>query len=326
MDHAPPDAPADASPAPAKERVALQLRKLVAMSEAGAAIARQLTRQATDAKWFGADGAVTFSRIARAVRQTIVMEIRLSSFDPARSERQLAALTAISEVGVEAIERLRAQILDRNWVGDRDGIAFARLATATRMTIALEARILGELEMTAAERAAAQAKRDAVWRQRHDAQPAGKDAGAGSDRTAQPDDDSPMHERSESLQDQTIECELGDLRSPRLPRRRARCSASPKRRSCSRRVARIWPAPFPPIPLPSRPPSPPPSPRPSPAVGEREKIERVGWRICLPSPRPSPAMRERGKSRRRGFRGMIRREPGTGAVRALKATETPGCG
>ena len=68
-----PDAPCNVA------LVARQVRLLGTISMAGTRMTQQMWRQADEAKYLGAEGALMFARLARAVRQTIAMERRLGA-------------------------------------------------------------------------------------------------------------------------------------------------------------------------------------------------------------------------------------------------------
>ena len=139
--------------------VARQVRLLGGISMAGTRMTQRMWRQANDAKYLGAEGALMFARIARAVRQTIAMERRLGAHAEADSKQQQAKLFAISNAGEALVDRLIEQDGARNWVNGQSALMMIRLTVATERTLALMDRIADESKLTPAERTAAQRQR-----------------------------------------------------------------------------------------------------------------------------------------------------------------------
>src|SRR5271165_4163803 len=148
-----PEAPCD------EALVARQVRLLGGISMAGTRMTQRMWRQANDAKYLGAEGALMFARIARAVRQTIAMERRLGAHAEADSKQQQAKLFAISNAGEALVDRLIAQDGARNWMNGQSALMMIRLTVATERTMALMDRIADESKLTPAERTAAQRQR-----------------------------------------------------------------------------------------------------------------------------------------------------------------------
>src|SRR5271165_2749778 len=138
---------------------AMQAHRLGTISMAGVTLAAQIAKQADDAKFVGAEGALMFARVARAVRQTIAMERYLGAHAEADSKQQQAKLFAISNAGEALVDRLIAQDGARNWVNGQSALMMIRLTVATERTMALMDRIADESKLTPAERTAAQRQR-----------------------------------------------------------------------------------------------------------------------------------------------------------------------
>ena len=156
---------------------ARQVRKLGVISAAGVAMVQQIHQQAEHAEHLGAEGALMFARVARAVRQSVAMGRSLGAHDAACSDGQLGQLDMVSEIGAALIERLRLQIRGTDWFNGLDALMMARLAVATERTILLEQRINAERALTPDERNAAQ-KAHAVAARRRRPRRAGAPAGA----------------------------------------------------------------------------------------------------------------------------------------------------
>ena len=131
---------------------------------AGVTLAQQIAKQADDAKFVGAEGALMFARVARAVRQTIAMERYLGAHFDELSDEQLGKLQAISGIGTHLVERLKQQTVARNWFGGFDALMLTRLTVATERTMVMERRIDGEYALSHAERSAAQKRHAAEAR------------------------------------------------------------------------------------------------------------------------------------------------------------------
>ena len=71
---------------------ARQVRKLQIISMAGVTMAQQIAKQAEDANYLGAEGALMFARVARTVRQTVAMERSLGAHAAEPSDAQLNKL------------------------------------------------------------------------------------------------------------------------------------------------------------------------------------------------------------------------------------------
>jgi hypothetical protein len=83
------------TPAPADARTERHLRMLQELAEIGMDLARGVRAQALDpaAEAAGGDFGLVFSRIARAVRQTLALETRIAQEQAARDEQRLAEET-----------------------------------------------------------------------------------------------------------------------------------------------------------------------------------------------------------------------------------------
>ena len=143
---------------------AMQAHRLGTISMAGVTLAQQIAKQADDAKFVGAEGALMFARVARAVRQTIAMERYLGAHFDELSDEQLGKLQAISGIGTHLVERLKQQTVVRNWFGGFDALMLTRLTVATERTMVMERRIDGEYALSHAERSAAQKRHAAEAR------------------------------------------------------------------------------------------------------------------------------------------------------------------
>jgi hypothetical protein len=96
-------------PGPLSERTERHLRMLAELAEIGMALARQVGRQALDAGGLDGDSldgdlGLVFSRIARAVRQTVALEARLEADARAVEVERSAAMA-----GREAAQRVRVR-------------------------------------------------------------------------------------------------------------------------------------------------------------------------------------------------------------------------
>ena len=161
------------------------MRKLGVISAAGVAMVQQIHQQAEHAEYLGAEGALMFARVARAVRQSVAMGRGLGAHDAACSDGQLGQLDMVSEIGAALIERLRLQIRGCDWFNGLDALMMARLAVATERTILLEQRINAERALTPDERDAAQ-KAHAVAARRKRPRRAGVPNGAAVPQAAAP--------------------------------------------------------------------------------------------------------------------------------------------
>jgi hypothetical protein len=200
MSQALPADEADTPPSPPDRGLAaVQLRKLAQVSAAAVELAQGINRRATEADSIGGGEAMTFVRVARAVRLTIAMEIRIGGYQHARTDRLLQKLGKVSGAGLD-LTRLAARLMEDGRCGLAEGVTmFARLATATRQTIALEMRLDEEDCMTPERRAALQARRDAAA-----ARAEGRDVGAVGGGA-------PVRAcQNEWLEDADIDAELGD--------------------------------------------------------------------------------------------------------------------
>jgi hypothetical protein len=201
MSQAPPDHEADTPHCPPDRGLAgLQLRKLAGLSAAAVELAKGINRRAAEADWIGCDGAMTFVRVARALRLTVAMEIRIGGYEHARTDRLLQKLGVASKAGLD-LSRLAARLLEDGRCGPTQGVVtFSRVATAMRQTIALEMRLDEEDCMTPERRAALQARRDAAAAARGEGREAAAVGSGAPVRACQ----------NEWLEDPDIDAELGE--------------------------------------------------------------------------------------------------------------------
>jgi hypothetical protein len=140
---------------PAGALGALRIRKLEDISYAGVKLATQIRERADAALGGGLADAWEFARVARGVRQTVAMEIRLfGDIDPERTARQMAKLAAVSDAGM-ALARLIDRLLDEPKLPEPDIAGqFLRIARAARLTIAMEDWVEADSRMPEAHRMA----------------------------------------------------------------------------------------------------------------------------------------------------------------------------
>jgi len=90
----------------AAERAARDGQLLAELAEIGTDLARMIRQQANAAAWLGSDGPAMFERVARAVRQTIALRLRLEADALARQLRG-AAEPAAREAGASRTRERR---------------------------------------------------------------------------------------------------------------------------------------------------------------------------------------------------------------------------
>ena len=114
-----------ATPVPADARTERHLRMLQELAEIGMDLARGVRAQALDpaAGAAGGDFGLVFSRIARAVRQTLALEARIAQEQAARDQQRLAEET---RRGRDAV--LRRGLIRKNTV--REAVEQAIMAEA----------------------------------------------------------------------------------------------------------------------------------------------------------------------------------------------------
>jgi hypothetical protein len=147
---------------PAGTLGALRIRKLEDISGAGVKLATQIRERAAAALGFGLADAWAFARLARGVRQTVAMEIRLfGCIDAERTARQMAKLAAVSDAGM-ALARLIDRLVDEQKLPALDIAGqFLRVARAVRLVIAMEDWVEADSRMPEAQRMAERARRTA---------------------------------------------------------------------------------------------------------------------------------------------------------------------
>jgi hypothetical protein len=163
MDLAPPLAAPTPSPGdPAGALGALRIRKLEEISDAGVKLAVGIRERADAALGGGLADAWGFARLARGVRQTVAMEIRLfGCIDPGRTARQMAKLSAVSDAGM-ALARLLERLLSEQKSPALDIVGqFLRVARSVRLIIAMEDWVDTDRRMPEAQRVAARVRRAA---------------------------------------------------------------------------------------------------------------------------------------------------------------------
>ena len=147
---------------PAGALGALRIRKLEEISDAGVNLAVGIRERAEAAVGGGLADAWDFARLARGVRQTVAMEIRLfGCIDPERTARQIAKLAAVSDTGMalaRALERLAA---DRKPASLDISRQFLGVTRAARLTIAMEDWVEADSRMPEPQRVAERARRAA---------------------------------------------------------------------------------------------------------------------------------------------------------------------
>jgi hypothetical protein len=139
---------------------ALRIRKLEEISDAGVNLAVGIRERAEAAVGGGLPDAWGFARLARGVRQTVAMEIRLfGCIDPERATRQMAKLSAVSDTGM-ALARLLDRLLSERKSASLDIVGqFLRVARTVRLVIAMEDWVETDSRMPEAQRVAARARR-----------------------------------------------------------------------------------------------------------------------------------------------------------------------
>jgi hypothetical protein len=155
-------APTSLSGDPAGALAALRIRKLEDISGAGVKLAVQIRERADATLGGGLVDAWGFARLARGVRQTVAMEIRLCGcIDPGRTARQMAKLAAVSDAGM-ALARLLERLLSEQKSPALDIVGqFLRVARSVRLVIAMEDWVDTDRRMPEAQRVAARARRAA---------------------------------------------------------------------------------------------------------------------------------------------------------------------
>jgi hypothetical protein len=147
---------------PAGALGALRIQKLEDISEAGVKLATQIRERADAAFGGGVTDAWGFARLARGVRQTVAMEIRLfGNIDPERTTRQMAKLAAVSDAGM-ALARLLERLLSEQKSPALDIVGqFLHVARGVRLVIAMEDWVEADSRMPEAQRMAERARRAA---------------------------------------------------------------------------------------------------------------------------------------------------------------------
>ena len=96
----------DLGPDPAAQHMKL----LASLSEVGVELAQMAGKQAREANWLGADGAVMYERIALAVRRTIALHTRLYAEARARQDRGAAEQARRAAMAREDARRRKEQV------------------------------------------------------------------------------------------------------------------------------------------------------------------------------------------------------------------------
>ena len=150
----------DSLPHDPRALVTQQMQRLEDISLAAMVMACQIETQAQEANFVGSGGDLMFARNARALRQTIAMEMNISpGGDPDLTSRQMKKLGAVADVGVSLIVVLRTQVVKARWHSPEEALMFARIARAVRQTQAMETRVDADGRLSDEERAAVRARR-----------------------------------------------------------------------------------------------------------------------------------------------------------------------
>jgi hypothetical protein len=86
------------------------MKLLASLSEVGVELAQMAGKQAREANWLGADGAVMYERIALAVRRTIALHTRLYAEARARQDRGAAEQARRAAMAREDARRRKEQV------------------------------------------------------------------------------------------------------------------------------------------------------------------------------------------------------------------------